>query len=198
MGEEDDEFSLARIKQQLGFADDEQGTFVGLPEDNDLLSGDPRRLILISEVWLFYLLYLFVYFFPLLHLNWSNIINYFNIFIDDSHWFSFPPAGKKVKDDDTASIVTTKTEVPPAPVMKLPEIQKPFQPGMSPEHLNDRYMVSFITCKKVFLRYGLYIWCLTDMPFLQLICYGFSTVIFAKRVSIRYYSFYILSLYRKC
>ncbi|XP_069986368.1 WD repeat and HMG-box DNA-binding protein 1 [Penaeus vannamei] len=90
MGEEDDEFSLARIKQQLGFADDEQGTFVGLPEDNDLLSGDPR---------------------------------------------------KKVKDDDTASIVTTKTEVPPAPVMKLPEIQKPFQPGMSPEHLNDRYML---------------------------------------------------------
>lgn len=27
---------------------------------------------------------------------------------------------------------------------KFPEPQKPFQPGMSPEHLNDRYMVIIV------------------------------------------------------
>lgn len=45
--EEEDEFSLAKIKEQLGFADDEDGTFVGLPEDSDLIKGDPSRLNLI-------------------------------------------------------------------------------------------------------------------------------------------------------
>lgn len=43
MAEEDDEFSLTKIKQQLGFADDEEGTFLGLPEDSDLMKGDPSR-----------------------------------------------------------------------------------------------------------------------------------------------------------
>ncbi|XP_071522492.1 WD repeat and HMG-box DNA-binding protein 1 isoform X1 [Panulirus ornatus] len=85
----EDDISIAKIKSKLGFADDEEGTFLGLPGDST--------------------------------------------FKED--------ASSKVVDDDSASIVTSKNEVPAMPAMKLPEIQKPFHPGMSPEHLNDRYML---------------------------------------------------------
>nr|XP_053630498.1 WD repeat and HMG-box DNA-binding protein 1-like [Cherax quadricarinatus] len=86
--EDDGEFSISKIKSQLGFADDEEGTFLGVPKDST--------------------------------------------FKEDSE--------HKDVDDDAASVVTTSI-APPVPVVKLPEIQKPFQPGMSPEHLNDRYML---------------------------------------------------------
>ena len=47
-----------------------------------------------------------------------------------------------MKDDDAES----KMSVPYVPAYKPPDIQKPFQPGMSPEHLDERYMV-----KKIFI-----------------------------------------------
>ncbi|KAG7162954.1 WD repeat and HMG-box DNA-binding protein 1-like [Homarus americanus] len=89
MEEDDDEFSISKIKSQLGFADDEEGTYLGIPKDSELK-------------------------------------------VD---------FGTKPPDDDSASILTSKDVAPVVPMMKMPELQKPFQPGMSPEYLNDRYML---------------------------------------------------------
>ncbi|KAK4305527.1 hypothetical protein Pmani_022588 [Petrolisthes manimaculis] len=81
--EDDDEYSIAKIKSQLGFADDEAGTFLGV-------------------------------------------------------------AGGLHNEDSRSSATqptTTTTAAPPPQTLRLPEPQRPFQPGMSPEHLIDRYMV---------------------------------------------------------
>ncbi|CAL4136064.1 unnamed protein product, partial [Meganyctiphanes norvegica] len=90
MDDDDADISISKMKAQLGFADDEEGTFLGLPEDSELFGGD---------------------------------------------------GGQSEKGRDTPSIAAGAESAPAAPVMKLPEIQKPFQPGMSPEHHSDRYMV---------------------------------------------------------
>ncbi|XP_076066619.1 chromosome transmission fidelity 4 isoform X2 [Oratosquilla oratoria] len=83
--EDDDEFSISRIKSKLGFADDEKGTFLGLPADSGI-SQTPEP------------------------------------------------------EPDRTESASVMSE-PAAPVMAIPELQKPFQPGMSPEFLDDRYMV---------------------------------------------------------
>ncbi|RXG72514.1 WD repeat and HMG-box DNA-binding protein 1 [Armadillidium vulgare] len=76
------EISLAKIKSDLGFADDEEGTFLGVlkNEETDEVANRPLST-------------------------------------DVAH------------------------QVPAVVTPKFPEPQKPFQPGMSPEHLNDRYMI---------------------------------------------------------
>ncbi|XP_068235136.1 WD repeat and HMG-box DNA-binding protein 1 [Palaemon carinicauda] len=84
--DDEDEFSISKIKSKLGFADDEEGTYIGLSAEDNL------------------------------------------------------DIASKAKEDETSSVIS-KTEPTPAPVFQLPEVQKPFQPGMSPEFLNDRYMV---------------------------------------------------------
>lgn len=90
MDDEDDaDISISKMKAKLGFADDDEGTFLGLPDDSDLFGGDGG----LSE------------------------------------------AGR-----ETPSVAAAES-APAAAVMKLPEIQKPFQPGMSPDHHSDRYMV---------------------------------------------------------
>ncbi|XP_045610408.1 WD repeat and HMG-box DNA-binding protein 1 [Procambarus clarkii] len=89
MDEDDEDFSISKIKSRLGFADDEEGTFLGLPKESALKEELDSKAI----------------------------------------------------DDDAASVVTSRSVAPAAPVLNLPEIQKPFHPGMSPEHLNDRYML---------------------------------------------------------
>ncbi|XP_064097260.1 WD repeat and HMG-box DNA-binding protein 1-like [Macrobrachium nipponense] len=85
--DDEDEFSISKIKSKLGFADDEEGTYIGVPSADN------------------------------------------------------PDIASKDADDETSSVITSKVEPPPVPVVQLPEVQKPFQPGMSPEFLNDRYMV---------------------------------------------------------
>lgn len=42
--ENEDDISIAKIKSQLGFADDEEGTFIGLPGDS-VFKGDSSELI---------------------------------------------------------------------------------------------------------------------------------------------------------
>ncbi|XP_050732101.1 WD repeat and HMG-box DNA-binding protein 1-like [Eriocheir sinensis] len=79
----DDEFSISKIKAQLGFADDEEGTFLGLPSSSAAGGGDEAGAVQQSSA----------------------------------------PAAPRVEG------------------MRLPEVQKPFQPGMTPEHLTERYML---------------------------------------------------------